>query len=64
MKKCFADAGSECTALEEKHCEYCRFYKVNITDKCNHVRRPTTQHIEEEQRKINDIFDEIGRIKV
>lgn len=26
-KKCFADAGKECLALNEKHCQGCYFYK-------------------------------------
>lgn len=30
-KRCFADAGGYCFALEEKKCDNCKFYRSDIT---------------------------------
>lgn len=30
-KRCFADNGNNCTALKEKDCKNCRFYRADLT---------------------------------
>ena len=29
-KRCFADNGNNCTALKEKDCKNCRFYRADL----------------------------------
>lgn len=29
-KRCFADNGQNCTALKEKDCENCKFYRTDL----------------------------------
>lgn len=31
IKKCFADGGEICTALKEKECKNCKFYRTDLT---------------------------------
>ena len=30
VKRCFADTGSSCSALNKKECKNCKFYRVDL----------------------------------